>query len=493
MGEVKKQTIRNSVVQYFGIVLGYVSAVILFPKILEPDQFGLTRVIFALATLYVNIGSLGTFKIIVRFFPFFKTEDHKHNGFLLLGMGISFIGFLLATVIYFALEAPISAEYQENSALFLDHYALVVWASLLLLYANIMESYLVALKKTVLPYFLKNVFIRIVWIAEVLLYYFDLISFDLFILLYSLSYGVNMAIMFLYAMFTGRLKFSWNPGVYRKRLMKIVVTYGLFSILSGMSNILVNRIDLIMITFLIGLDQGGVYSIATYISSVIFVPSQAIGRISFPVVSEHWKRKKMAAIFDLYQKSSINQLLSGGFILLCIWCNIDHIMQVLPPKYDGAKWAVLILGLSLLYNMSTGINSVILVVSKYYKYDTVASMSLAILTIVTNILLIPEYGLNGAALATFISVFIYHTFKCIVILVKLKMQPWTMKTVYGAIILVAIYLIMTLIPDYFSHYLTNILVRCLVIAALFFPSIYALKLSEDINTEVNKVLKRLGM
>ncbi len=149
-------------------------------------------------------------------------------------------------------------------------------------------------------------------------------------------------------------------------------------------------------------------------------------------------------------------------------------MEVLPPKYTGAEYAVLILGIALLYNMTTGINNVILMVSKYYRYDTAASVMLALFSMLTNLWLIPRYGLIGAAFATLISVVTYHSFKSAVVYVKMKMHPWTWKTVYGIIVLLVIGVVMHFIPDYFEHFLMNIVVRCLIITVLSFPTIYYL-------------------
>ena len=72
MGQVKKQSIQNSLIQYTGIVLGYFNSVILFTNILDLEQMGLTRVLFAIAGLYINLSLLGSAKILVRFFPFYK-------------------------------------------------------------------------------------------------------------------------------------------------------------------------------------------------------------------------------------------------------------------------------------------------------------------------------------------------------------------------------------------------------------------------------------
>ena len=343
MGVVKKQSIQNSVIQYIGIVLGYFSSVFLFTEILDTEQYGLTRVIFAIAGIYVNLSSLGTFKIIIRFFPFFKSDDKRHGGFLTFNILFSFIGFIAVTALYLILKDTISTQYQDSSTLFIDNYLYVSLLAFLMLYTNLMESFLMAMRKTVLTYFLKNIFIMLIWILEIVMYYYNVLDFDTFLLLYVSSYFINFLIIVFYLNRLGEIHWSMKFFSQRKSVLKVVSNYGMFSIISGISAMLVNRIDIIMITFLLGLTSTSIYQIAYYISSVIYVPSQAIYRISMPIVAKQWKEKDMVEMKKLYQKTSLNQLVTGGFVFLLVWANVDDLFSMLKPEYAGGKWVVLIL------------------------------------------------------------------------------------------------------------------------------------------------------
>jgi len=494
MGQVKKQSIQNSLIQYVGIALGYFNSVILFTNILDLEQMGLTRVLFAIAGLYINLSLLGSPKILIRFFPFLKTIDKSHQGFLIFNVLLASVGFLLVTVIYLSLQNTIVEYFGGSSTqLFIDNYHYVILVSVLMLYTSILEHFLMAMKKTVLTYFLKNIFIRFIWIGEILLFHFGWIDFDTFILLYAGSYIVNFLIMFFYLLRLGEIKINLEFLKWRPRLLKIILNYGLFSILSGISSLLVNRIDIIMITFFLGLSSTSVYSIAAYISAVIFVPSQAIYRISMPLVADYWKNKDLDQMKILYQKSSINQLLIGGFVFLCIWMNIDDLFKVMRPEYSNGKWVVLILSLSILFNMMTGINNVILVITKYFRYDTIASISLAVITIITNLLFIPIYGMEGAAIATLISVVSYHSFKFILIMNKLKMQPFTLNTIWAVLVIVVTYLLTSLLPEFDIHFLLNIALKCFIISVIYLGILWRTGISEDIQIELQRQFKRISI
>jgi O-antigen/teichoic acid export membrane protein len=493
MGIVKKQTIQNSIIQYIGIALGYFNSVILFTNILDTEQYGLTRVLMAISALYVNFSSLGAPKILIKFFPYYKTDDKKHNGLLMFVAVMCLIGFVFATILYLSLKGWITTKYADTTPLFNENYYYVVLLSFLMLGTSVLENFMIAKKETVVPYFLKNIFIRIVWIIEITLYYYQWFDFDTFIFLYVSTYFLNFLALLIFQIIRGDIKLSFEFFKMRKRIIKVLVNYGLFSVITGISNLLVNRIDIIMITFLIGLSSTSVYSIAYYISTVILVPSTAIYRISMPIVSEQWKNKNFKDMLLLYQKSSINQLLIGGLVFLLIWTNIDGLFSYLKPEYAAGKWVVLILSMSVLFNMSMGINNIIVMITKYFRYDTFASISLGILTIIMNLIFIPLYGLEGAAFATLISVVTYQTYKVFLIIVKLKMQPFTQKTLLAILTIVIIYVVVMQIPSITDIILIQIAIKCFVITVMFFSMVYFLKISSDINDEINKYLSIMGI
>ena len=182
MGVVKRQTILNSVVQYAGILLGYYNSVILFTNLLDTEQYGLTRVIMAIAILYMNIGSLGAHKVLLRFFPYFRTDDNQHGGFVMFASLLACAGFLITTLFYYLLKGPITSAYSDTS-LFTEYYSYVVLAAFMILVSNILENYMMARKKTVMTHFLRNILIRLVWIIQIILYHREVIDFDSFIFL----------------------------------------------------------------------------------------------------------------------------------------------------------------------------------------------------------------------------------------------------------------------------------------------------------------------
>jgi O-antigen/teichoic acid export membrane protein len=118
----------------------------------------------------------------------------------------------------------------------------------------------------------------------------------------------------------------------------------------------------------------------------------------------------------------------------------------------------------------------------------VLGVLLALLMVVPNIILIPIYGLNGAALATFIAVFLYNTAKLFFVYRAFKITPFTKNTFkVGGVLLVMVF------SAYFWEFkfypIINIMLKSLLIVGVFITLVFKLKLSEDINGAVLKLLK----
>src|SRR5690606_12751113 len=83
-----------------------------------------------------------------------------------------------------------------------------------------------------------------------------------------------------------------------------------------------------------------------------------------------------------------------------------------------------------LYDNMLGNNNSILFNSDYYRLVLVVGVILAVMAYIFNILLIPSYGILGAALATFLAFFIYNTSKIYIVINKFHMHPFTLTTLY---------------------------------------------------------------
>jgi O-antigen/teichoic acid export membrane protein len=490
LGIVKRQTFFNTLTHYIGIGFGFLNIVVLFPLLLSDEEFGLTRLVISMATTMAHLSSFGVQRIAIKFFPIFRKEPHKNNGLLMILLALSAIGFIAVTGLYFLFRDTIIFNYSDESSLFSNYYIWVPLSSLGLLAFIVFESFLQALRKTVFSNILKNIVIRVFWLAGLLMYYFDLVSFFSFMIIYMMSYFFIAAFCIAELIKIGEFTLDVNSNYLRKRIINPILNFGLYTMLSGTTLILVTSIDQLMIGALMPEDKlvsVGIYAIATYIVSIINIPTISLTRISAPIVAYDWRKRNLHNIEQTYKRSSVILIFLGGIIFGCIALNIDDFLALfLKPEYAAAKPIIIILGITRLFDMAAGINLVILVTTRFQRVEALLAVFLLVLVIVTNFIFIPIYGIIGAAIGTTVVFFFFNVTVFIFIWVKLNMQPYSMATLKMVLFGLAAAGITWILPLDTDNAIFNIILRSSVFVLLYFIPVYLLKVSPDINEVINK-------
>ena len=80
MGIIARQATLNTLLAYIGIALGFVNVVVLYPRVLQADEFGLTRLLVSIATIAAQVAQLGAENTVIRYFPYFRDPARDHRG-----------------------------------------------------------------------------------------------------------------------------------------------------------------------------------------------------------------------------------------------------------------------------------------------------------------------------------------------------------------------------------------------------------------------------
>ncbi|MGF1669605.1 MAG: lipopolysaccharide biosynthesis protein [Balneolaceae bacterium] len=486
MGIVIKQSFYNAIISYIGIGLGFVTTILLYPHIFSPEQYGLTRVLISASMIGTHFAHLGFRNLIFRFHPLFKKISRDNHGLLFWSVLIPFAGFLLFAAIYWFFRDFIISYYADESPLFVEFYIWVLPITFFMLYFEILNTYLRSLRDSVTGSIASDIILRLITIIILILYFFELISFQTFILLFTAGYGLQILIIIAAIHKLGDLNLKPNFSVIRKKLALGMTSYGLYTLFGGLTTVVVWNVDILMLSSLTGLEQTAVYAIAFYVGSVIAVPAKSIEKITTPLIADFIKEKKWDEIEQIYKKSALNQFLGGFFVFALIWINLDFLFLLLPDPYAAGKWVIIIIGIGKLVMMATGTNGAIIITSNLYRVDLYTNVFLVIITIYANLLLIPPYGITGAAVATTLSITLYNLIKTVIVHVKMKMHPLTPEIVKALFIGSGSLTISLIIPVFFKGFWILIPVNLLFLVIFLIP-VYKLQLSPDANNLLNKI------
>lgn len=422
MGIIAKQSIRGTIVTYLGIAVGVVTTFFVLTRFLTTEEIGLARVLIDAATLFIGLAQLGTNASIIRFYPYFssfspkdgltaKRSDEDH-GFFFWAMVVPFIGFVVFAIIYWACRVPLGAWFGDKSPLFMEYYYFVLPLAFFMLYQTICESTCNVLMHIVVPRAVRELIVRVGLLAIYLLYAFGIISMDGLVIGICINYAVAALINLCY-FFSLRqisLKPDWTFLKANKAFVHRYLVYTGFLIISAVTTVLVPTLSSFFVTAKMGLDNTGIFAIATYMAVMVSIPNRSVAAIASPQLARAIKDQNHEECSHLIGQVTHNMLLIGGFILLVIWVNIDLIFHILPngTTYASAKNVVLILGVSQLVLATFSICFTALNYSRFYAFSLLLSLILTVSALLLNNYLVPLYGMDGAAMSNLLSYGLYY-------------------------------------------------------------------------------------
>jgi O-antigen/teichoic acid export membrane protein len=493
MGIVKKQVYKNAFISYTGMVIGYINLVILYPLFLSTQQLGLYVLLIGLSVIYSLIASMGVPATILRYFPFFRTEDRKHNGFVWWILGLSLIGFIASTLIYLVAKPLIVSYYIDESPLFVKYfYLLIPLAGFTILY-NLLEAFGKAIYQSVFSSFLREVALKLLTTAGIIAFAEKWINFETFIILYVCFNGIISICLLVSLVLSKRFYLGFSKVSFQSIKKRDVINYGLFTLMGGSVYVLLTKIDIVMLGAMVGLSVTGVYGFYSNIAIVINVPAAALSRTTYQIVADAWRANNLKSIAEVYYKTSIIQMVIGGLLFIGVIINKHNLFSIINKKeYIDQFNLFLVMGLTYLIDITGGLNTHIINTSKKYRLLTLVVTLACVVCVGLTYLLIPVYGGMGAALAYLITMAAFNFFNWFYIKWHFKMQPFTYKHLVVIGIAVASYFLgenFWLMPNVYL----DIVVRSGITTLFYTALCYYLHVSDDLNEKVHTTLDKLGL
>ena len=424
LSSIKQQGIRNTIITYIGVAIGFISLMFIQPNLLKPEELGLTRILIASASLLATILPLGVSSVTTRFFPYFRNEEKKHHGYFGFMLLFPLLGTGVCGLLVYSFKHAIIGQYIDQSPLFTHYFDLLLPLATIMGFNMALNAYSSSLFKTTIITFLEGIFSRILFILLIVLYYYQWIDLTAFIYLFVLSYFLQAIWMCAYIFVVDKPSLIIEKKYFKAVGVNKLIGYGLLLTLTNVSSLSLKHLDAVLIGKYWNLSYVGVFAVAAYISLIIEIPLNSLERISHAKIAQAFANKDMESIRKIYYQSVKYLMLLGGLLLVGIIINIHDLLSLLPEAYSAGAMVTIISCCAAFLNVSTGVNTSIIFNSSKYIYGTVLLMILMVLALLLNIWLIPVYGMIGAAIATGVLAVIYNITKYLIILLQFKMQPY---------------------------------------------------------------------
>jgi O-antigen/teichoic acid export membrane protein len=492
MNLLQKQGFYNSIILYAGTALGFFNMIILFQRVLTIEEIGFFSLMTAVTGLYAQIASVGINNIIFKYFPYYRTEDKTHGGFITFVIIWCSISFILFSILFYLFQHSIIAYYdgQKGAALLVKYFYLLMPLAFLTMTYTVIESMAITVFKNVLSSFLREVVLRLFTLIAILLMALSIIKYQGFLSIYFAANCLIILALWLYVYRGKDFKLiGVSPSLLKQR--GEFFKYGIFTLLSGTSFALIQSLDNIMLSAITkDLQVVGVYSTFFAMALVISLPAKALNRTSLQIIAQAWAANDVAKISKIYYKTSVIQMLIGCLLFIGLLINKDFIMLLLhKPQYSGYFNVFIIIGLGFLTDVTGGVNGYIINLSKNYKMTTYFIIGAVLICAIANWLLIPKMGMMGAAVAYLLAMFALNFTYWLYIKLRFNLQPFGRAHCWIVLMAVSGFLVGSYLPAFSNNWI-DIAVRSCLVGVIYIVLAYMLEVSEDINIFINKMIKK---
>lgn len=217
------------------------------------------------------------------------------------------------------------------------------------------------------------------------------------------------------------------PAVVTQSTRALAGEFWKFSIpraLAGVMQIGIDKLDVLLVAALASASAAGVYTASTrYLIAGSFATT-AIMQAMQPKISELLERKDHSASQAVFQASSCWLMTFTWPIYLSLAVMAPVALGVFGPEFLAGQAALVILSLTMLIPTGVGpVDSVLLMGGKS-SWQMVNAVVALILNVALNLILVPELGITGAAIAWAGSLLVMNLVPLVQVWTHLRLHPF---------------------------------------------------------------------
>lgn len=188
----------------------------------------------------------------------------------------------------------------------------------------------------------------------------------------------------------------------KKVLLWKIVHYSKFTVVSGISSVIILQSDVLMLGYFCSPLEVGIYGMALFVNEAVNMIFDSVLRICIPKASIlTGNKKKLMILFRQSVKNIYIGIIPIVAVIAIAAPSIIHLIY--NGKYDDSIILIYLFLASSLLKPIGYVAGAILGATGNIKLDNRNCWISAILNLILNYLLIPEYGVTGAAIASIVS------------------------------------------------------------------------------------------
>jgi O-antigen/teichoic acid export membrane protein len=312
--------------------------------------------------------------LIVFFYSSYIAQHIFHKGYLSIYFKIISIG-IVPFVLYFINSERLRGLKKIKEYSFLKYMGLNLFASILLFVSF---------------FFIKKFYVPIV------------------------VYVISIFIMLVFSVFFWIKKFAKYKNVanYKNKIKTIsyknILSVSIPMFLTSSLALIMGWTDIFMLGMLKSTTEVGIYRVAFRVATMISIALLSVNSIAAPKFAEFWAKKDMKG-FERIARQSTKLIFWTSFPILLVFLLFpSSILGIFGNEFKKGVFVLLILTFGQFINAVVGSVGYILQMTGKEKILQYVVFIAVLVNIGLNIVLIPKYGINGAAFASMFSLAIIN-------------------------------------------------------------------------------------
>lgn len=402
-----KLLVRSSAFVFIAVIISKLASYgykIAIAKYFGSETYGLFSLAIIVIGIITSVASLGLGEGIIRYVSYYRGKKRFESIKILIDKTRNvFLFTAVLSTIALILTAPFISDKIFRSEEFTPLIIGMAFAIPFILLSNIYLAVLRGFEKIKTYSALINIYqnsARLILILLFLMMGFGILSI-------SLSYVIT---------FSGLLLLSWyyskkdlntlevKESSKDKRILKQAMSYSWPLLFTSVLYNAFYWTDSLLLGYFDSVEIVGLYSAAITITSLFGIAPDLFMQMFFPLISFKYSQGKKELIAQLTRQVVKWIYILNIAVFLLVFFFPNHILNILfGPDFIGAAGTLRLLSIGALFSGTMGLATNLLSIKGKTKTVLVDFIVFATINLFLNIILIPKYGMVGAALTTILT------------------------------------------------------------------------------------------
>jgi len=491
-----KAITKGAAIVFFGLIISKIITyffVMFAARYFGPEPYGIYSLGIAIMSFLSLVFLLGMQKGVVRYVAFFRArkQEKKVKGVITSALRMSSLISIAVFVAMFFLSDSIALLFNEpRLAITIRIFAL---ALPFLSVSNILSSVLKAFRRNDYDVIAMNITNNLFSLVFIVVFWYLGFTF------YGVSIGWTIGTVI--AFFAGLFLVQKVYPVFRNPIESAHVSRELLAfsvplLLVSAMWMVISWTDTVMLGFFNTVGSVGIYNVALPTARLLYAIPTAFTVIFLPVASGLFSIGKTEQMKHVYRTVTkwIFYLTFPALLIFSLFSR--QIISILfGANYVSGALPLVVLSVGFFILAILSISNNVLITMKKTKTVAFHTVSAAALNVALNVLLIPIYGIYGAALATASSFFLWRGLDLVNAYRCTRFNPFSghvMKSVLAGLISIGLIYILSVLWDASTVYL--LLCFLLIFILVYFALLALLRGFDRNDIEILKLMeKRAGL